>query len=106
MVEKEYVMPSGDNACRISIHAVPRASKTELCGLQGSSLKLRLQAPPVDGKANKAISKFLAEILDIPARNVSIVAGDTGREKIFFVQGISSVSAKTKIEQILMLQKK
>lgn len=100
-IQKDFIVPSGENACRISIHAVPRASKTEVCGMQGNALKLRLQAPPVDGKANKAISKYLAELLDIPARNVSIVVGDTGREKIFQVVGISADAARTKIEALL-----
>lgn len=71
--------------CRISVHAVPRASKTEICGLQGESLKIRLQAPPVDGKANKVLTKFLAEYLDLPTRNITLVSGQTGREKIFSV---------------------
>ncbi len=101
-MQKDFIVPSGENACRISIHAVPRASKTEVCGMQGNALKLRLQAPPVDGKANKAISKYLAEILDVPARNVSIVVGDTGREKIFQATGITAESAKGKIEALLL----
>lgn len=100
-MQKDFIVSSGENACRISIHAVPRASKTEVCGMQGNALKLRLQAPPVDGKANKAISKYLAELLGVPARNVSIVVGDTGREKIFQAVGITADAAKAKIEALL-----
>lgn len=100
-MNSDYIKKNGENACRISIHAVPRASKTEVCGMQGNALKLRLQAPPVDGKANKAISKYLAELLDVPARNVSIVVGDTGREKIFQAVGITADAARTKIEALL-----
>lgn len=100
-MDKDFIIPVGENACKISIHAVPRASKTEVCGMQGNSLKLRLQAPPVDGKANKAICKYLAELFDIPARNVTIVVGDTGREKIFQATGITAVEAKEKIAAVL-----
>ena len=100
-MEKDYITPSGDNACRISIHAVPRASKTEIVGMQGTSLKLRLQAPPVDGKANKAICKYLAEFFDIPARNVSLIVGETGREKIFQLVGITVEAVREKISAVL-----
>lgn len=74
---------------RISVHAVPRASKSEICGMQGDSLKVRLQAPPVDGKANKALCAFIAEAIGIPTRAITLVSGATGREKTLLAAGVS-----------------
>lgn len=66
---------------RLAIHVVPRASKSEICGYQGDALKVRLQAPPVDGKANKALCAFIADKLDLPPRDVTLATGATGRHK-------------------------
>ncbi|MDP6525577.1 MAG: DUF167 family protein [Kiritimatiellia bacterium] len=73
----------------INVRVVPRASKNEFTGLHGDSLRIRLQAPPVDGKANAALVKFLASRLGIPKRNVVIVSGETGRQKRIRVSGSS-----------------
>ena len=68
--------------CRVTVHVVPKASKSELAGLHGDAIRVRLNAPPVDGKANKALCAFLAETLGVPARSVELVAGETSRRKI------------------------
>lgn len=70
---------------RIAVHVVPRASKTEICGLQGDALKVRLQAPPVDGKANTALCAFFAKQLGLSKRSVTLNAGATSRRKTLFV---------------------
>ena len=80
-MQKDFIVPSGENACRISIHAVPRASKTEVCGMQGNALKLRLQAPPVDGKANKALVEYLSKLFKVPKTSIEILRGETGKDK-------------------------
>ena len=71
----------------VSVRAVPRASKNALQGLLGDALKVRLQAPPVEGKANEALRDFLAETLDVPARSIRILSGETGRNKRVLVAG-------------------
>ncbi len=73
----------------INVRVVPRASKNEFTGLHGDSLRIRLQAPPVDGKANAALVKVLASRLGIPKRNVVIVSGESGRQKRIRVNGSS-----------------
>jgi len=67
---------------RIAVHIVPRASKTEIVGMHGDALKIRLAAPPVDGKANQALIAFLAAHYNVPARAISIVSGETSRRKV------------------------
>ncbi len=74
------IVPDGHGS-RLAIHVVPRASKSEICGLQGDALKVRLQAPPVDGKANKALCAFIAEQVGAPTRQVVLAAGSTSRRK-------------------------
>ena len=73
----------------ISIRVVPRASRTELAGRVGDAIKVRLQAPPVDGKANKALLKFLSRQLGVPVRCVDILSGQNARQKRVLVQGVT-----------------
>jgi uncharacterized protein (TIGR00251 family) len=72
----------------IDCHVTPRASRTELAGLHGNRLRIRLQAPPVDGKANKALLTFLADCLNAPRGALSLASGDTGRDKTVRVDGM------------------
>jgi uncharacterized protein (TIGR00251 family) len=71
------------------VRVQPRASRNEISGALGGVLKVRLQAPPVDGAANEALVAFLAEELGIPRRGVRIVAGSSGRSKWVEVDGIA-----------------
>jgi uncharacterized protein len=70
----------------------PRASRSEIVGIHGTALKVRLQAPPVDGAANKALVSLLAERLGVARRSVQVVAGATSRAKTVEIDG-TSVSA-------------
>lgn len=65
----------------LNVRVQPKASRNELAGLHGDALKIRLTAPPVDGKANTALRKFLAKIFAVPASSISIESGQTGRNK-------------------------
>ena len=69
----------------IDIHVVPNAANTEMVGLHGESgqqaLRLRLQAPPIDGKANQALMKWLARCLGVPMQAVTLARGETSRRK-------------------------
>jgi len=65
----------------LTLHVQPGAKWTEVAGLHGNALKIRLAAPPVEGKANAALLRFLAAAFDVPLRNVTLVRGETSREK-------------------------
>jgi uncharacterized protein (TIGR00251 family) len=71
----------------LRLHIQPGAKKTEVAGLHGEALKIRLAAPPVDGKANAALIAFLAERLGVVKAGVSILSGDTSRAKYVRVAG-------------------
>lgn len=81
----------------LTIRVAPRASKDEIAGLHGDALKVRLCAPPVEGKANEALVRFLAKTLDIPARSVELVSGATGRNKLVRIHGLSAVAVKERL---------
>ncbi len=74
---------------RLRIRVQPRASRTELAGLHGDALKIRLSAPPVDGAANDALIRFLADALGVPRAAVEVAAGHASRSKTVRVTGVS-----------------
>ena len=75
------IMPDGRGS-RLAVQVVPRASKSEICGLQGDALKVRLQAPPVDGKANAALLDFLAKRIGLARSSVTLISGQASRRKV------------------------
>jgi len=74
---------------RITVYVQPRASKTEVAGMHGDALKIRLTAPPVDNAANEALIDFIAAKLGIPKSSVRVAAGATGRRKIVEIDGVT-----------------
>ena len=75
-------------AVRFTVRLQPRASKNEIAGLQGSSLRIRVTAPPVDGLANEALIAFLSDSLGVSRRNVCIVTGQSSRTKVIEVSEV------------------
>jgi uncharacterized protein (TIGR00251 family) len=60
----------------------PGAKRTEIAGVHGACLKVRLAAPPLDGKANAALRAFLAEVFGVPLRQVRLLRGEASRRKV------------------------
>lgn len=75
-----WISQAGDDVILV-LHVQPGAKRTEIAGLHGDSLKIRLAAPPVDGKANDCLVAFLADRLGLPRARVALVAGATSRAK-------------------------
>ena len=74
---------------RITVRVHPRAKRTRVAGKLGDEYKLDLVAPPVDGKANQACIRFLADLAGVPASHVRIVLGLTNRTKVIEIEGVS-----------------
>lgn len=72
----------------LSVRVTPRAKQDALAGWSDGVLRVRLAAPPVDGKANAALCRFLAGRLGVPVRAVQIVGGETARDKRLWIEGI------------------
>jgi uncharacterized protein (TIGR00251 family) len=75
------------HAVTIAVHVQPRAARTEVVGLHGDAVKIRLRARPVDGAANDELARFLATRLGLKARDVEIVRGRAGRSKLVRLTG-------------------
>ena len=72
----------GDEAIVLKLHVQPGAKRTEVAGQHGDALKVRLAAPPVDGKANGELLRYLAEAFGVPLRSVTLVRGESSRRKV------------------------
>lgn len=84
-----WLRADGD-AVILSLHIQPGARITEVVGTHGDALKIRLAAPPVDGKANAALIGFLAKTLGVPKAAVSLLSGESSRAKRVRVQGLGA----------------
>jgi uncharacterized protein len=73
---------------RLALRVQPRSGKNEIAGERAGALLVRVTAPPVDGKANQAVRRLVAKRLGVPAGRVSIVRGESSRDKLIEVDGI------------------
>ena len=86
-----------DNAVTIRLRVQPRASRTEIVGEHAGAIKLRVAAPPVDGKANEECRRFLAKLFNVGATSIEIISGDSSRDKVIRV---SNLTAKRVLEAL------
>ena len=75
-------------SCRLEVKVIPGASRDEVAGTMGNAVKIKLRAPPVEGRANEALIEFLSARLDLPRRALSLVRGDTSRQKLLRIDGL------------------
>jgi uncharacterized protein len=87
-------MPSA----RVRLRVSPGARRDELVGWHGEGWKVRVSAPPEDGRANDAVLDLLARELSLPRRSLSIVSGRTAREKVVLVEGIDRTESERRLE--------
>lgn len=85
----DWYRVAADGRITLTLHIQPGAKKTEFAGLHGDALKIRLAAPPVDGKANEALVRFVAETLGLAKSAVELKSGQTSRRKVLEVRGTS-----------------
>lgn len=81
----------------ISIHAQPGAKRSAIVGEYGERLKIAINCPPVDGKANAALKAFLAQTLGVAKSSVSLIGGETSRQKRFIVYHMNEQTCLDKI---------
>jgi uncharacterized protein (TIGR00251 family) len=82
---------------RITVKVQPRASRSESAGRLGDAWKLRLAAPPVDGKANEECIRLLAELAGVPRSAVRILRGQTARAKLVEIDGIEQAELERRL---------
>jgi len=88
-VTASWLRQAGDDVL-LTLHIQPGAKKTEIAGEHGEALKIRLAAPPVDGKANDCLIAFLAERLGVAKSRVELVSGQSSRAKRVRVAALSA----------------
>ena len=80
------------------VHVQPRAARNRFQGMYGDALKISLTAPPVEGAANCLCRDFLAELLELPRALVEVVGGHKSRRKTIYVESLSGIELKTRLE--------
>jgi uncharacterized protein (TIGR00251 family) len=71
----------------LTLHVQPGAKRTDVAGLHGEALKIRLAAPPIEGRANEALLKFIADAFGVPLRQVELKQGGQSRHKVVAITG-------------------
>jgi uncharacterized protein (TIGR00251 family) len=84
-------------SCRLSLKVVPGASRDEVAGEHGDAIRVKLRAPPVDGRANAALLAFVAQRLGLRAGALQLVSGETSRMKRIAVAGLSAADARQRL---------
>jgi uncharacterized protein (TIGR00251 family) len=94
---ENYLTTTEAGIC-LAVKLQPRGSKTEIGPAQGNEIKIKVTAPPVEGAANEALIRFLAEKLGCPRSAVRIVRGQSSRHKTVAVAGVSAAEAMAKLK--------
>ena len=94
----KFKLHDGRGGAALTVRVTPRARRTEVAGVRDDgTLKIRLAAPPVEGKANEALIKFLAGLLGVRKRRIEIVAGHRGLDKIVSIEDMTSAEVESLI---------
>ncbi|MFB2648897.1 DUF167 family protein YggU [Shewanella mangrovisoli] len=86
------IMQQGD--LLLNLYIQPKASRDQIVGLHGDELKVAITAPPIDGKANAHLSKYLAKTFKVPKSDVHILKGELGRHKQVRISAPKNVPAE------------
>ncbi len=99
---RSYNLHDGKSGSALAVRITPRASRNEIHEiLDDGTVKIRITAAPVDGQANAALIEFLSSVLNVPKSRLEIVAGQTGKDKIVAVEGMSSKDVQARVLQNL-----
>lgn len=86
-----------DDGLVLYLHIQPGAKQEEIVGIYNDRLKIRLKVAPIEGKANKALIKFLARVFAVPASQIEVKQGASSRQKTVLIQG-SNINAQSLLE--------
>jgi uncharacterized protein len=93
MSSRKYKMHDGKVGSALAVRLTPKASRSGIMGImEDGTVKVHVTVPSTDGQDNEALIAVLADVLELPAENFAIVAGDSGRDKLLSVLGLDAVS--------------
>ncbi len=99
---RNYKLHDGKVGSAVAVRLTPKASRNAIVGIQeDGTVKVHVTAPPTDGLDNAALIELLAETLDTAVEDISIVAGESGRDKLLSVLGIDAVTLTTVLREHL-----
>ena len=84
----------------LKLRIVPNARRSEVVGVHGDAIKIKVQAPPLDGKANEVLREFLAEQLQIHTRSVEIIGGEKSRDKTVAITDVEPETARQRLLRV------
>ena len=87
--------------CTLTIKAIPNAPRSELVGWLDGALKIKVHAPALEGRANDALTEFLAESLGLPKRTVTLMHGDKSRQKVVRITGLNLVEVQQRVAALI-----
>ena len=85
---------------KLAVKVIPNASRNEMVGWLGASLKIKVSVPPLDGRANEVLCEFVAGVLGLPRRSVRVERGEKSRQKLLLIEGFSDVELQARLEQV------
>ncbi len=98
MPKRDFHLHDGKAGSAIAVRVTPRASRNKISELlPDGTIKIHIAAPPVDGEANEALIRFLADVLNVPKSRLEIVAGQSGRDKLISVLDMDADTAHKRI---------
>ncbi len=99
---RKFKLHNGKHGAALTVRVTPRARKNEVGGiLEDGTVRIRIQEPPVDGKANRALVVFLSKVLGVRKNQIEIVAGQKGLDKIVTVDDMTAQEVENRIQGYL-----
>jgi uncharacterized protein (TIGR00251 family) len=90
----DAMLSADGNSVLIAVRVTPRAARTEIAGVRGGRLVVRVTAPPLEGRANDALRRLLAKATGVAASRVEVVGGERGRDKLVRIEGLALNEAR------------
>jgi uncharacterized protein len=87
-------------SCRLRLRIVPNAKRSEVLGMHGDAIKLKVAAPALEGRANDELVAFLADKLGVSQRSVALVIGEKSRDKVVVIEGMDEAIARQRLVAI------
>ena len=84
-------------SCRLRLRVVPNARRSEVVGLHGNAVRVKVAAPALDGRANEELIRLIAGLLELPRRDVRLLQGEKSRDKLIEVDGLDEVTVRGRL---------
>jgi len=95
------MIANGPGGAVLEIRVIPRAARTEIAGIRGGALLVRLNAPPVDGAANVELLTFLSRALGVPRSQLALISGERARAKRVRVKGATAAALEPRLRELV-----